>query len=113
MQRRWASEVLGYPVWGLSPAVAPGPDGYREYGVTALGTSKSYAEAAVTPHAVALALAVAPEAATATLRELASRYEVYGEYGFYDSVDPKTRRGRARPTSRSTRACCSSRSPTT
>ena len=90
VQRRWASEVLGYPVWGLSPAVAPGPDGYREYGVTALATSKSYAEAAVTPHAVALALAVAPEAATATLRELASRYEIYGDYGFYDSVDPKT-----------------------
>jgi len=90
VQRRWANEVLGYPVWGLSPAVAPGPDGYREYGVTVLGTSKSYAEAAVTPHAVALALAVAPEAATAALRELARRYEVYGEYGFYDSVDPKT-----------------------
>src|SRR5262245_6126814 len=90
IQRRWASEVLGYPVWGLSPAVAPGPDGYREYGVAVLGTSKSYAAAAVTPHAVALALAVAPEAATAALRALTQLYEVYGEYGFYDSVDPKT-----------------------
>ena len=89
VQRRWASEVLGYPVWGLSPAVAPGPDGYREYGVSVLGTSNGYAEAAVTPHAVALALAVAPEAATATLRELATRYEVYGDFGFYDSVDPR------------------------
>jgi hypothetical protein len=90
VQRRWASEVLGWPVFGLSPAVAPGPDGYREYGVPVLGTSKSYHDAAVTPHAVALALAVAHEAATATLRELVKRYDVYGEFGFYDSVDPKS-----------------------
>ena len=90
VQRRWASEVLGWPVFGLSPAVAPGPDGYREYGVPVLGTSKSYHAAAVTPHAVALALAVAPEIATATLRELVKRYDVYGEFGFYDSVDPKS-----------------------
>jgi len=90
VQRRWAKEVLGWSVWGLSPAVAPGPDGYREYGVPVLGTSKSYHDAAVTPHAVALALAVAPEAATKALHELAQRYDVYGEFGFYDSVDPKT-----------------------
>ena len=77
-------------MWGISPAVAPGPDGYREYGVPVLGTSKSYHDAAVTPHAVALALAVAPEAATKALHELAQRYDVYGEFGFYDSVDPKT-----------------------
>jgi hypothetical protein len=31
-----------------------------------------------------------PEAAIANLRELAARYEVYGEYGFYDAVDPTT-----------------------
>ena len=90
VQRRWASEVNGWSVWGLSPAIAPGPDGYREYGVAVLGTSKSYQEAAVTPHAVALALAVAPATATATLRELVTRYDVYGEFGFYDSVDPKS-----------------------
>jgi hypothetical protein len=82
--------VLGWSVFGLSPAVAPGPDGYREYGVPVLGTSKSYHDAAVTPHAVALALAVAPATATATLRELVTRYDVYGEFGFYDSVDPKS-----------------------
>jgi hypothetical protein len=90
VQRRWASEVLGYPVWGLSPAIAPGPDGYREYGVAVLGTSKSYGELAVTPHATALALQVAPEAATAALRELAARYDAYGDFGFYDAVDPKS-----------------------
>ncbi len=90
VQRRWANEVLGWQIWGLSPAVAPGPDGYREYGVPVLGTSKSYHDAAVTPHAVALALDFEPDAATKALRQLATRYDVYGEFGFYDSVDPKT-----------------------
>jgi hypothetical protein len=90
VQRRWANEVLGWQIWGLSPAVAPGPDGYREYGVPVLGTSKSYHDAAVTPHAVALALDVEPAAATQALRALATRYDVYGEFGFYDSVDPKS-----------------------
>jgi hypothetical protein len=90
VQRRWATEVLGYPVWGLSPAIAPGPDGYREYGVTVLGASNSYGELAVTPHAVALALAVEPAAATAALRVLATRYDVYGDFGFYDAVDPRS-----------------------
>jgi hypothetical protein len=90
VQRRWASATHGWSVWGLSPAIAPGPDGYREYGVSVLGTSRSYHDAAVTPHAVALALAVAPATATATLRELVSRYDVYGDFGFYDSVDPKS-----------------------
>src|SRR5262245_8770098 len=90
VQRRWANEVLGWQIWGLSPAVAPGPDGYREYGVPVLGTSKSYHDAAVTPHAVALALDFEPDAATQALRALATRYDVYGEFGFYDSVDPKS-----------------------
>jgi hypothetical protein len=90
VQRRWANEVLGWPVWGLSPAIAPGPDGYREYGVPVLGSSKTYHAAAVTPHAVALALAISPAAATKALRELATRYDAYGEFGFYDAVDPKT-----------------------
>lgn len=89
VQRRFALEVLGHPVWGMSPAASPDPDGYREYGAKPLGV-RSYADAAVTPHAVALALPFAPAEATATLRELARRYPIYGEYGFYDSVNPTT-----------------------
>ena len=27
---------------------------------------------------------------TADLRDLAARYDVYGDYGFYDSVDPRS-----------------------
>jgi hypothetical protein len=33
---------------------------------------------------------VAPEAAMANLRALADRYDIYGEYGFYDAVDPRS-----------------------
>ncbi len=53
---------------------------------------RGYAAGPVTPHASALALAVAPEAALANLRALAERYDVYGDYGFYDAVDPATGR---------------------
>ncbi|MBS1223271.1 MAG: uncharacterized protein H6R23_2891 [Proteobacteria bacterium] len=31
-----------------------------------------------------------PAAATANLRQLAERYPIYGDFGFYDAVDPKT-----------------------
>src|SRR4030095_17089302 len=43
---------------------------------------------AVTPHASALALAVTPAEAVANLRRLAERYDIYGDFGFYDAVDP-------------------------
>ncbi len=89
VQERYAREVLGYPVWGLSPSATPGSDRYGEYGVRVLG-SHGYAPGPVSPHAAALALAVAPEAATATLRELARRYPIYGDYGFYDAVLPSS-----------------------
>jgi hypothetical protein len=88
LQRRFA-EDLGYPVWGMSPSASPEPDGYREYGVKPLGV-RGYADAAVTPHAVALALAFAPGEAVATLRKLVDLYPIYGEYGLYDSVNPVT-----------------------
>lgn len=89
VQQRFANEELAYPVWGLSPSAAPVGDAYGEYGVQILGV-RGYAAGAVTPHATALALAVAPEAALANLRALAQRYPIYGEYGFYDAVDPLT-----------------------
>jgi hypothetical protein len=87
VQRRWALEELGYPVWGLSPSATPAGISYGEYGVHVLG-SLGYGAGAVTPHASALALTVAPEEAVANLRRLAGRYDVYGEYGLYDAVDP-------------------------
>jgi hypothetical protein len=89
VQRRWATEALGLPVWGFSPSATLTPGGYGEHGVPDLGTI-GYPPGVVTPHASALALAVDPAAATANLRALAARYPVYGDFGFYDAVDPAT-----------------------
>jgi hypothetical protein len=96
LQRRFAQEDLGYPVWGMSPSATPGPyqGFYAEHGVPALGVG-GYQGSAVTPHASALALPFAPEAATANLRRLAERYPIYGDFGFYDAVDPRS--GRVAP----------------
>ena len=89
VQQRFASAELAYPVWGLSPSAMPSGDSYGEYGVPILGV-RGYPAGAVTPHASALALAATPAAALANLRALAQRYAIYGEYGFYDAVDPFT-----------------------
>jgi hypothetical protein len=89
VQRRYAGEILGWPVWGLSPSASPAGSGYGEYGARPLG-SLGYGAGAVTPHASALALAAEPEAATANLRTLVSRYDVWGDFGLYDAVDPAT-----------------------
>ncbi|MCB1777264.1 MAG: DUF3131 domain-containing protein, partial [Candidatus Competibacteraceae bacterium] len=88
IHRRYALEHLGYPVWGLSPSSKPG-GGYREFGARILGV-RGYRAGVVTPHAAALALMVDPKAATANLRQLAERYPIFGDFGFYDAVDPQT-----------------------
>ena len=86
IQRLYA-EQLGQPVWGMSPSSIPDSIDYGEFGAAPLGIV-GYRSGIVTPHASALALAVAPEAATANLRAIASRYDAYGEFGLYDAVDP-------------------------
>jgi hypothetical protein len=89
VQRRYALEELGYPVWGMSPSSTPLGNGYAEYGVPVLGVL-GYPAGAVTPHASALALTVLPTEAIANLRQLVRLYPVYGEYGLYDTVDPRS-----------------------
>jgi hypothetical protein len=89
VQQRYAAEVLGYPVWGISSSATPVGDGYSEYGVRVLG-SRGYEAGAVAPYAAALALSVTPETAMANLRALADHYGIYGEYGFYDAVEPRS-----------------------
>jgi hypothetical protein len=86
IQRLYA-EQLGQPVWGMSPSSSPDSIDYQEFGAAPLGTV-GYRAGIVTPHASALALAVAPAVATANLRAIASRYDAYGEFGLYDAVDP-------------------------
>lgn len=88
VQREFALETLGYPVWGLSPSSKPGGNQYAEYGVKDLG-SAGYPPGAVSPHAAALALLTEPAQATANLRQLATRFPLYGDFGFYDAVDPR------------------------
>ena len=88
VQRRYALEQLSYPVWGASPSATPA-GGYAEHGVKVLG-ALGYDAGVVTPHATALALAVAPEEAIANLRKLAELFDLYGDFGFYDAVDPRS-----------------------
>jgi hypothetical protein len=88
IQRLYA-EQLGQPVWGMSPSSIPDSVDYGEFGAAPLGIV-GYRSGIVTPHASALALAVAPEAATANLRAIASRYDAYGEFGLYDAVNPES-----------------------
>jgi hypothetical protein len=87
VQRQYALDELGYGVWGISSSATPAGDDYSEYGIPVLG-ARGYDGGAVTPHASALALGIMPAAALANLRTLAQLYDIYGEYGFYDAVDP-------------------------
>jgi len=87
IHRRYALEELKYPVWGMSPCSMTSEDNYSEYGVKVLGT-KGYKPGVVTPHVVGLAVNITPKEATDNLRKLIEKYDIYGEYGFYDAVDP-------------------------
>ncbi|MDD3610131.1 MAG: glucoamylase family protein [Halothiobacillaceae bacterium] len=84
IQRRYATEVLGYPVWGMSPSQSPDGRHYHEYGVEVLG-ARGYPAGAVTPHASGLSLMVEPAPAVANLRRLA-QLGMYGDFGFFDSL---------------------------
>jgi len=88
IQRRYAQEELNLPVWGMSPSANP-LGGYGEYGISILGV-KGYDESVVTPHASGLAAMLRPREAVLNLRELAQLYPIYGSFGFYDAVDPKS-----------------------
>lgn len=87
-QIRYAVEELGQPVWGMSPSAIP-EGGYTEYGAKPFGI-KGYKAGVVTPHASVLALEFEPEKVVANLRKLLELYDIYGEYGFYDSVNVAT-----------------------
>jgi hypothetical protein len=95
-----------YNAWGFSPAMSP-RGGYEVYGVKAIGTdplgylsydvappaplvvrsSSRIKHGIVTPHATFLALRYAPREAIENLRKLTTRYPIYGQFGFQDSVD--------------------------
>ena len=79
-----------YPVWGIAPCATRNGKYwvYREYGISQMG-AKGYSDRGViAPYASLLALATRPKEAIRNFREMLSRYpDLYGEYGYYDSVD--------------------------
>ena len=86
----YALKEKGYPVWGLSPcAIRTGRQwSYREYGIPELGAKGYLDRGVIAPYASFLALATRPHEAVRNLREMLARYKgIYGEYGFYDSVN--------------------------
>jgi Putative glucoamylase len=111
VQITYATQQLGYPVWGMSPSSTPDDTGdYSSYGVEGLkfpyygaGANASHpneglsadhggaAETVVTPHASFLALDVAPQQAVANITALRAHFPgVYGADGFFDAVNPVT-----------------------
>jgi Putative glucoamylase/Protein of unknown function (DUF3131) len=104
VQVKYATQELGYPVWGMSPSSTADDTGnYGGFGVEgqAFGTSSPLAwcntakcgsESTVTPHASAIALPVLPQEALSNLETLQSRYPgIYtSDGGFYDAVNPVT-----------------------
>jgi putative glucoamylase/uncharacterized protein DUF3131 len=102
LQQKYATEQLGYPVWGMSPSsTADDTGGYGVFGVEGLtfpvGDQLSQCpgcgtETTVTPHASFLALPIAPQAAYDNIMALKALYpDIYtSDGGFYDAVDPST-----------------------
>ncbi|KKI89852.1 hypothetical protein WQ54_22140 [Bacillus sp. SA1-12] len=86
LQIAYAKEK-GYAAWGFSPAATP--TGYSEFAATPLGTSGYKDGATVTAHATFLALDYAPEAVQKNIKALKG-FNMYGKYGFYDSVNVET-----------------------
>lgn len=79
-----------YPVWGIAPtAIANGRNWlYKEYGIKAIAAKGYREEGVIAPYASALAIEIKPEEVIRNFRKMLERYpDVYGPYGFYDSVD--------------------------
>ena len=87
VQARYATGVLGYPVWGMSPSsTADDTGGYGGFGVQgqAFGTGSPLAwctsgcgtepESTVSPHASAIALPLLPQQALSNLETLRADY---------------------------------------
>jgi hypothetical protein len=102
VQEKYATQVLHYPVWGMSPSsTADDTGGYGGFGVEGLAfpageglalCNTCATEDTVTPHASAIALPVMPQQAYANIEALRNQYPgVYSsDGGFYDAVNPTT-----------------------
>jgi Putative glucoamylase len=104
VQIRYATQVLHYPVWGMSPSsTADDTGGYGSFGVEGLAFAAGQRlaqglcttcdpESVVSPHASAIALPVVPQQAYANLQALRADFPgIYSsDGGFYDAVNPRT-----------------------
>ena len=102
VQKKYATQVLHYPVWGMSPSSTADDSGnYGGFGVEGLAFPAGEGlalcrgcatEDTVSPHASAIALPVLPQQAYANIETLRSRYPgIYSsDGGFYDAVNPTT-----------------------
>jgi len=81
-----------YNLWGFSPCAIPGNDTYGEFGIPEIGTKGYPEEGIITPYASALAIEILPNKVIENFREMIEKFpEIYGEYGFFDSVDVKNK----------------------
>jgi Putative glucoamylase/Protein of unknown function (DUF3131) len=102
VQVRYATQVLGYPVWGMSPSSTADDTGnYGGFGVEGQAfppgnplawCTTCATETTVSPHASAIALPILPQQAYANLVRLRTDYPgIYAsDGGFYDAVNPVT-----------------------
>jgi hypothetical protein len=102
VQEKYATQVLHYPVWGMSPSSTADDTGnYGGFGVEGLAfpageglaqCTTCATEDTVSPHASIIALPVLPQQAYANIEALRSRYPgIYSsDGGFYDAVNPTT-----------------------
>lgn len=90
-QQDFALNKLNYDVWGMSPCATP-DGGYSEFGVSKIGTMvNGYKAGVVTPHASILGINYSTSSVVENIKKLINNYDVYGEYGFYDCIDMKTK----------------------
>jgi hypothetical protein len=102
VQIKYATQVLHYPVWGISPSsTADNTGNYGGFGVEGLAfpageglalCNTCATETTVSPHASAIALPILPQQAYANLQALRADYPgIYtSDGGFYDAVNPNT-----------------------
>ena len=91
LQRDYALNEMGYPVWGISPSSSLNGKKWKyvELGVSGMAVQGYQDQGVITPHVSFLALDSHPEAAIGNVRKLLE-YEMVGEYGLYDSMDVKS-----------------------
>lgn len=84
----YALKEKGYPVWGMSPCGITDGKSWRyvELGVPSIAVKGYPDRPLITPHVSFLALETMPAEAFENIRKFLG-YNLYGEYGLYDSIN--------------------------